>query len=75
MQSKEQIQASEFAVALAEIMFGIPGGAAPTGIVGTRKAGRGPIAPVRPRAGVGRNDPCSCGSGKKSKKCGCGRRG
>lgn len=26
---------------------------------------------VRPEAKVGRNDPCPCGSGKKSKKC-CG---
>jgi SEC-C motif-containing protein len=28
-------------------------------------------APVRRAAGVGRNDPCPCGSGKKHKKC-CG---
>ncbi|MFW6145890.1 MAG: anaerobic sulfatase maturase [Planctomycetota bacterium] len=31
-----------------------------------------PPAPPRPRGGVGRNDPCPCGSGKKYKKC-CGR--
>ena len=30
------------------------------------------IAPARPSAAVGRNDPCPCGSGKKYKKC-CGR--
>jgi preprotein translocase subunit SecA len=30
----------------------------------------GPGAPVaNPYAGVGRNDPCPCGSGKKFKKC------
>ena len=27
---------------------------------------------MNPFAGIGRNDPCSCGSGKKFKKC-CGR--
>ena len=27
---------------------------------------------VNPYAGIGRNDPCPCGSGKKFKKC-CGR--
>lgn len=30
--------------------------------------------PPRPKLGVGRNDPCPCGSGKKFKKC-CLRRG
>lgn len=25
--------------------------------------------PVKPRANVGRNDPCVCGSGQKSKRC------
>jgi len=30
------------------------------------------MAPARPSAAVGRNDPCPCGSGKKYKKC-CGR--
>lgn len=29
------------------------------------------LAPVTPRSTVGRNDPCTCGSGKKYKKC-CG---
>lgn len=29
------------------------------------------LVPVGPRATVGRNDPCTCGSGKKFKKC-CG---
>ncbi len=33
---------------------------------------RAPVRRVEPR--VGRNDPCTCGSGKKSKKC-CGRDG
>jgi hypothetical protein len=32
----------------------------------------GPVAPYRAPVKVGRNDPCSCGSGKKYKKC-CGR--
>ena len=32
----------------------------------------GAAAPAAPRAAVGRNDPCPCGSGKKYKKC-CGR--
>jgi uncharacterized protein len=27
------------------------------------------VAPVSPRARVGRNDPCPCGSGKKYKRC------
>jgi hypothetical protein len=31
-----------------------------------------PLAPVRNENKVGRNDPCSCGSGKKYKKC-CGK--
>jgi preprotein translocase subunit SecA len=31
-----------------------------------------PVAAPAPRAAVGRNDPCPCGSGKKYKKC-CGR--
>jgi SEC-C motif-containing protein len=29
------------------------------------------LVPVTPRASVGRNDPCTCGSGRKYKKC-CG---
>ena len=29
------------------------------------------LVPVAPRSTVGRNDPCTCGSGKKYKKC-CG---
>jgi len=40
-------------------------------IAGT-EAGERP-APIRVAKGVGRNDPCPCGSGKKYKKC-CGRR-
>jgi preprotein translocase subunit SecA len=35
-------------------------------------APKGPSAPKRPNANVGRNDPCPCGSGKKYKQC-CGR--
>lgn len=29
------------------------------------------LSPVQPKAAVGRNDPCTCGSGKKYKRC-CG---
>jgi hypothetical protein len=37
------------------------------------RAGNAPAQPIRREApGVGRNDPCPCGSGKKYKKC-CGR--
>ena len=36
------------------------------------EAGDGPeLVPVAPRSTVGRNDPCTCGSGKKYKRC-CG---
>ena len=51
------------------------------GLVNT-EAATGPNAPVgatatatapNPYAGVGRNDPCPCGSGKKFKKCHGGR--
>lgn len=31
-----------------------------------------PVEPIKAHAEPGRNDPCSCGSGKKFKKC-CGR--
>ena len=31
-----------------------------------------PIEQARARGDIGRNDPCSCGSGKKYKKC-CGK--
>jgi uncharacterized protein YecA (UPF0149 family) len=30
---------------------------------------RGAARPVLPRGGVGRNDPCPCGSGRKYKAC------
>ncbi|MDT8990842.1 UPF0149 family protein [Curvibacter sp. APW13] len=45
------------------------------GVYDLRQIGRslGPrVAPLRKEAGPGRNDPCSCGSGKKYKKC-CGQ--
>ncbi|MHB8157733.1 MAG: preprotein translocase subunit SecA [Desulfocucumaceae bacterium] len=41
-------------------------------VVENRYAEEGPRQPVRREAKVGRNEPCSCGSGKKYKKC-CGR--
>lgn len=40
------------------------GGAAPAAIIGPVRATIGPKMPK-----IGRNDPCSCGSGKKFKKC------
>jgi preprotein translocase subunit SecA len=45
-------------------------GAGPNSPVGPPLRGGGGAAPARhPYAGVGRNDPCPCGSGKKFKKC------
>ena len=55
-------------------------GIAPFARLGTKvPASKGPLpavaAPIRrAETRVGRNDPCPCGSGKKSKKC-CGRGG
>ncbi|PKB13819.1 SEC-C metal-binding domain-containing protein [Janthinobacterium sp. 64] len=41
-----------------------------------RQGGRNPAiqksTPISSGVKIGRNDPCSCGSGKKFKKCGCG---
>jgi preprotein translocase subunit SecA len=34
-----------------------------------------PGTPISAGVKVGRNEPCPCGSGKKFKKCGCGRAG
>lgn len=45
------------------------GGAAPAAIIGPLQATIGPKT-ASPK--IGRNDPCSCGSGKKFKRC-CGR--
>jgi preprotein translocase subunit SecA len=50
------------------------------GLVAASESGNGPTPPIpgaapegvmvpNPYAGVGRNDPCPCGSGKKFKKC------
>jgi len=41
-------------------------------LVENRYAEEGPKQPVRRQVKVGRNDPCTCGSGKKYKKC-CGK--
>jgi len=40
--------------------------------VNVNKKGRGPSSTQKQNKRVGRNDPCSCGSGKKFKKC-CGK--
>lgn len=42
------------------------GGAAPAGIIGPLRV---TIGPKTPAPKIGRNDPCSCGSGQKYKKC------